>query len=402
MDAQNNKTQKKDENIDVEHNRSVSSDKPVIKKLRTFEEDLRDAKKRAGITDTDEEKSWILGRKKEKKIKFGKPKLIKKLESIKIPKKVDTLDKKRIEIELSKSGLIPEEKKVEDLSVQAEKKSSSVSKIHTYKTDAVESIQDKNLSVVSIAAAAEKKRVEKNIKKEDEKPYLLKNIVLSIVSVVLVASGAGVGWYFYTKSEELSGVKQQQIIPSLIFSDTQKEIDISGLNGEILLDDLRQNLQQTRGAVNTVVHFYLTESKLGQSLEVDVHDLLSRINNNIPGRLIRSLSSDFMFGVFVSQKNTPFIILKTNSFENAFAGMLDWEKTMNEDLAPLFGSDFNGDISFRAFNDVIVKNKDTRILRNDDGEVILMYSFTDAKTIIITTNESVFFEIFRRISTSNT
>ena len=277
----------------------------------------------------------------------------------------------------------------------------SIPKQLTQLYNSEELIKDNDLSVVSIAAAAEKKRTIKNIEKPEEKTPVLKNIILGVVSIVLVAGGIGGGWYFYTKSDELNSIKQNTTISSLIFSDTQKDIDISGLNGEILVNELYQNFLQENGNKNKVVYFYLTENKLGQSVEIKIDDLLSRISDNIPNRLIRSLRPEFMFGAFISEKNIPFIILKTNSFENSFASMLDWEKTIFSDLAPLFGSDSNENIINGTFNDVIVKNKDTRILRGESGEISIMYSFTDENTIIITTNKDVFFEIFRRISTSN-
>ena len=43
-----------------------------------------------------------------------------------------------------------------------------------------------------------------------------------------------------------------------------------------------------------------------------------------------------MIGVYSWNGNQPFIILKTDSYENAFAGMLSWEKNIAGDLSALF------------------------------------------------------------------
>ena len=95
--------------------------------------------------------------------------------------------------------------------------------------------------------------------------------------------------------------------------------------------------------------------------------------------------------------------------------MLDWEDTMNKDLSPLFG-DTLSEIATRGalqenpsaplfriftpriFNDVIVRNNDTRILRDDEGGIALIYGFPNVETIIVTTNENTFFEIFKRLT----
>ena len=114
-------------------------------------------------------------------------------------------------------------------------------------------------------------------------------------------------------------------------------------------------------------------------------------------------------------ESKPFLILKTDSFENTFSSMLLWEETMQNDLAPYFGTALQkiispsfstettltpGVVVPRIFHDVIVKNIDTRLLRNDDGNTVLLYAFPNASTLIITTDEGTFFEVFRRLTTS--
>ena len=124
-----------------------------------------------------------------------------------------------------------------------------------------------------------------------------------------------------------------------------------------------------------------------------------------------------MLGIPVLGKNHPFLVFKTSSFEYAFAIMLDWEETMHEVLSPLF-VDKLSDIPARStahaqgsstvppprifipriFNDVIIRNNDTRILRDDRGDIALIYGFPRVDTIIVTTNENTFFEVFKRLT----
>jgi len=96
-----------------------------------------------------------------------------------------------------------------------------------------------------------------------------------------------------------------------------------------------------------------------------------------------------MIGSYMSSKNSPFIILKNSFFQNAFAGMLDWESYIRNDLISFIKitkpEENIVDANPNEFEDSVVSNVDTRILRNKSGEIILTYAFADQETIVITT-----------------
>ena len=61
---------------------------------------------------------------------------------------------------------------------------------------------------------------------------------------------------------------------------------------------------------------------------------------------------------------------------------------MTSDLNLLFGLDkLSGE---EKFTDEALKNRDLRILKNQDGEAVLLYSFIDKDTILVTSNEKIF------------
>jgi len=84
--------------------------------------------------------------------------------------------------------------------------------------------------------------------------------------------------------------------------------------------------------------------------------------------------------------------------------MLDWERFMNEDFSPFYGpliatSPTTTTLTLRSpFSDQIIRNKEARVLKDSEGEVVIMYSFVDQNTIVITTNESTFVEILTRLT----
>ena len=70
--------------------------------------------------------------------------------------------------------------------------------------------------------------------------------------------------------------------------------------------------------------------------------------------------------------------------------MLKWEKDMVSDVGKLFGISVNASSTPQTFVDQERRNKDLRVLKDENGKVILLYSFIDNNTLLITKNENVF------------
>ncbi len=106
---------------------------------------------------------------------------------------------------------------------------------------------------------------------------------------------------------------------------------------------------------------------------------------------MRSFEPYFMLGTLGESR---FIIFRLASFENAFSGMLNWEKNLPADLGTLFSTAplLSNITTESVFKDVIYRNKDVRLLSVPTGPnststtPVLMYSFFDNKKLIITDN----------------
>jgi hypothetical protein len=53
------------------------------------------------------------------------------------------------------------------------------------------------------------------------------------------------------------------------------------------------------------------------------------------------------------------------------------------------------------FEDEVVKNKDIRVLKDSTNTTVLLYSFINKETLIITTNEQTFNEVYDRLTISS-
>lgn len=293
------------------------------------------------------------------------------------------------------------------------KTSTTLKPIRTYKNDLAEVMINKKTSIVSIAAAENKRRTQSIdlIRDKQEKESYFRKFGIIILSVVLIIVGGGSAFYFYLGSG-VEPVEPNVKIVSIIFSDNDEEFEITGLSKRQILNKLNILKDEASMALGNIKNIFITESFIGEEgiekkFIVSTKDFLDVIGIHAPPSFLRSLDQQFMIGVHTFDGNQPFIILRTNSYENAFAGMLEWEKEIKDDLFPLFG---NTDILIPAgktaltpasfFSDMVIKNQDIRALKNSDGKIEIMYAFIGQNTIIITTNEHTFTEIVTRITAS--
>ena len=163
----------------------------------------------------------------------------------------------------------------------------------------------------------------------------------------------------------------------------------------------------------------------------------------------RALSSEFLLGVHVTDGHQSFLIFKTGSYSQVYAGMLVWEQTMRSDLSPLFGTYLPPQTSENAgagltytqtttptttsatitqikpasltivsttttnstttpviteqtfvqhFIDKIIENHDTRVMQDEQGKTLLIWTFIDRNTLVITTSAQTLHEIISRLA----
>ena len=131
----------------------------------------------------------------------------------------------------------------------------------------------------------------------------------------------------------------------------------------------------------------------------------------MPDIIKRVLSNNFMIGTYYLSHKMPFIVLKTSSFENTYAGMLSWEKDLEKDFKQLFhltGYESEGGILAglnptvrKSFEDKVIANKDVRLLKDENSNIMLIYGIIDKETVIITTSDIAFKEVINRLNQEN-
>ena len=98
-----------------------------------------------------------------------------------------------------------------------------------------------------------------------------------------------------------------------------------------------------------------------------------------------------------------FILLKMRSVQDVFPSIHAWEDKMFYDLHGFFGIDITPNTNYlltKDFEDGIVQNKNARILRDNDGKIVMMYVYVNGTSLVITNSETTTNEIITRLSAS--
>jgi hypothetical protein len=223
--------------------------------------------------------------------------------------------------------------------------------------------------------------------------------VAAIAIVMLLAlGGIGTGAYLFLNREPVvAGV----VVPAFVKADERQVLAFSNDRTK-LLTDLRTNIDSSNAEF---LHLYFIFEKNSDGVEtlVMTQDFFGVLQPRTSGAFMRSLDERMMLGGVSVSEMEPFMLLKSNAFDTAFAGMLEWEAFMSADLAPFFGEpvsrSFNPDArssnrtTALAFADKTIANHNVRVLYDEAGNERIVYGFVNRNTIIITSTGAAFEKI---------
>ena len=282
--------------------------------------------------------------------------------------------------------------------------------IRTYESDVAEAMARGKSSIVTMVVAEQEKKqeekkqeikkivvpiVKEDIQKEDiareiqYKKSNSKKILVALLSIVFIGGGLGGGYYLYLQSPvaPVEILPQKISIPSLVPVDSQNNLSIGNRDGQDLALFLNNELNLYSIPPDKIFELILNENVGSTTVRITASKFIDEINFRVPDILKRALKDRWVIGGNeIDGQKISFLVFSTDFFQNAFAGMLKWEPTMPEELSSLFG--YTDRFSRGIFEDKVIKNRDVREFVSDRGETLLLYSFIDKDTIIITTSEA--------------
>jgi len=271
----------------------------------------------------------------------------------------------------------------------------SIHQLRTFRMDAEEAVRDQHVSKAGIAIAEQKKKDSNPIDYVDEHSSNTP-LIISIFLFVLVLLLGGLGYFYIKTQSSVDPTVTTNGIQSIISPD--KVLILPAVTNSDSLARISEAAKDISGTVGSIT--FIALSDFGTTTkQIPITSVLR--NTSVPEKLARSLTNEYMFGIHIFDGTAPFIVLKTSFFQNAYPGMLEWEKDMRNGLLPIIqvgrpdikSINTNSDI----FTDRVISNKDVRELDDTNGVPIILYTFVDKDTILITTNEKSLKELLDKL-----
>lgn len=283
--------------------------------------------------------------------------------------------------------------------------------VKTYMSDMAETVRQNEISVIKVALAEQNKHEREDLYRKIEGTTSKK--VFWVICGVIIILGALYGAYYLLSQKKVKDAPVKVAKEETIISyDNSSEIMIDQTNNlKKSINDLKQSAKSSTDGNIGYIKIY--ENDDGVRNIIDIETLFSKLNLTASASLVRSLSNSYMVGTYAKSfsdiPNDPnskpklFIILESDDYEYSYAGMFDWEKTMASDLIPVFTGEENSSINndSKKWKDVIISNRDARVLVDETGKPILYYLFIDKNRLIITESIDTIKEVSNRLMIKN-
>ena len=273
--------------------------------------------------------------------------------------------------------------------------------VRTYMSDMADTVRDNEISVIKVALAEQNKHEREDLYRKIEGTPT-KKVFWVVGGIILVAIAIG-GTYFIIQQKAKQNIPEQITKEEAIISyDEISSISVNDPSELINKINTAKKETSTTSKSDTIKFISLSQETNGLQEKILTQDLFRDLDFTAPSSLVRSLSDSYMIGTYKNNKQNLFIIFQTKDYEYTYAGMLEWENTLASDMVPLFEIDTQeSKINNRKWSDMIINNKDTRVLLNEEGRPILYYLFTDKNNLVITNDESTIKEIIEKLILKN-
>lgn len=278
----------------------------------------------------------------------------------------------------------------------------SLKQIRTYQGDIASALKNQNESLVSIQRSEVEKRggppAPEPAGRDRARQRALFMILGTLILVVLALTG---GWLSYKEIIKNNTPPTQSVLPNRFLpASIETNLNITALDRGTLIDIIATESSKDTSQ-SDITHIVLRDGDGEEAPLVNTAEFLNTIEAGAPSSLVRALNPLFMLGVLGGSPQSTFLIMRIESFENTFAGMLAWEATLARDLGPIFytAPRLRNLGTEPIFTDVISRNKDVRVLYDTEGEVVLLYSFLDNEVLVITDNIETLRTLITRLTT---
>ncbi|MBD3282510.1 MAG: hypothetical protein GF387_02800 [Candidatus Portnoybacteria bacterium] len=242
------------------------------------------------------------------------------------------------------------------------------------------------------------------LKKEtEEKPEPPKNLptprkskkgILTVLIIAILIIGIGFGIYFgfFSKKEpETTPPVTEQPNPPATLIHANKTTIIEIKSKDLIKEKLEEKENQAfnPGTIERIAF-------LKGSTFLTTTDIIEGLNINIPPYVKSEFTEDHTLFLYTQNgKRHLGIAIRIEGPESLKEQMNFWEKTMIEDLNPIFLSKTTKNPATQEFQDNTYKNASIRYINFPDPDITIDYAITSNNLIITTSKEAIYTAIDR-------
>lgn len=237
-------------------------------------------------------------------------------------------------------------------------------------------------------------------------PKSKENKIFMLISTIFILLALALLFFLTFFNQKINIVSVAPQFTSMIFVDQTDFVPVDGLLKENIIETISNQINNTKVKIGGIDGVYLTEKN--KIIGFDRFNFL--LKTSLLPEQINLFNNIFLLGAFKNGLSSispnigdPFVLLKIKSFSDIFPVMHSWESKMLYDLNGIFEVKITPETNYlftKDFEDGIIANKNARILRDDNGKIILMYVFINDTSLIITNSEGATSEVVLRINSS--
>ncbi len=264
--------------------------------------------------------------------------------------------------------------------------SSATKSIRTFRADVEGLIEEKAAERGDPAAReAIKKRIAERAKlPTEEEGFHFGKTVFSLL--LILAFAVGVGGY------ALFGMHKKEATTDVTTPVPTTEpilVDVTESPREQILADISIAFGKTYLPTGETREIDFVETVGDRRANIDAGRLFELITDSkTPEELLASLDRSVSYEVHSGSTLSGIIRLRTRSYPDTFASMLEWESEMALSLVPaldpFYGRKNVKALYGREFKDELYRTVNVRTLTDLDGKVVLAYAFIDKRVLVMT------------------
>lgn len=196
-------------------------------------------------------------------------------------------------------------------------------------------------------------------------PTSRKNLIYILGTVALLLISVAV-WFFAFRPEANVSFITNERVSSLVHADEDLGLNTTDLGTYETRESIRDVLERKHDDDSLSQVYYVREDGMSNLRRMGIKSLFEKTQSDAPELLYENIEDEFMHGVYTTDKNYPFIILKATSYDRAFEGMKQWEPTMIDDLATYLNlppEAADRSLLQDGFSYDVIKNKNVRVAR---------------------------------------